>query len=127
MNFAYWCILLAALLPWLCAAYAKHSAGFRSRDNHNPRAFLAQAHGAAARANAAQQNGFEIFPLFAAAVLIAHATGNADQSSINTWALLFVLSRCLYCWLYISDRPSLRSLVWGLGLLCILALFAVAV
>lgn len=52
--------------------------GFSSNDNHNPRDFLNGVQGEAKRANAAQQNSFEIFPAFAAAVLIAHATGEAS-------------------------------------------------
>lgn len=39
MTFAYWCILIACLLPLFCAAYAKKAGGFRFKDNHNPRDF----------------------------------------------------------------------------------------
>lgn len=95
MTFAYWCILIACLLPLFCAAYAK-AGGFRFKDNHNPRGFLAHTQGAAARAHAAQQNGFEAFAPFAAAVLTAHATGNAAQSTINTLACLFILFRLAF-------------------------------
>ncbi|HEZ4056694.1 TPA: hypothetical protein WID70_001891, partial [Neisseria meningitidis] len=47
MTFAYWCILIACLLPLFCAAYAKKAGGFRFKDNHNPRDFLAHTQGAA--------------------------------------------------------------------------------
>ena len=127
MTLAYWCVLIALFLPWLCAAYAKKAGGFSNRDNHDPRDFMAHVQGAAKRANAAQMNSFEIFPAFAAAVLIAHATGNAAQATINLWAALFVLSRLAYIWLYIQDKPTLRSGVWAFGLLCILALFVAAI
>lgn len=63
MTFAYWCIFAAMLMPLGCAFYAKKSAGFVfTRDNGNPRAFLEKAEGAAARADAAQQNCFEALP-----------------------------------------------------------------
>ena len=74
----------------------------------------------------AQQNSYEIFPPFAAAVIIAHATGNAAQATINLWALLFVASRLAFIYCYISDRPMLRSAVFGVNLLCIVALFVAA-
>lgn len=127
MTLAYWCVLIAMFLPWLCAAYAKHSGGFSGDDNRNPRAFLANTQGVAARANAAQQNGFEIFAPFAAAVIIAHATGNAAQGTINFWALLFVLSRLAFIWCYVKDMPTPRSITWGVGLLSVVALFIAAV
>lgn len=79
--------------------------------------------GVSARANAAQQNSYEVFPVFAAAVIIAHLTGNASQSTIDTWAILFIISRIVFCLCYISDKALLRSLVWGFGLLCIIVLF----
>lgn len=96
MTLAYWSILATAFLPIGCAAYAKRLASFSWADNHDPRAFLARTRGKAARANAAQQNSYEIFPPFAAAVIIAHATGNAAQATINLWALLFVASRLAF-------------------------------
>ena len=128
MTFAYWCIFAAMLMPLGCAFYAKKGAGFVfTRDNGNPRAFLEKAEGAAARANAAQQNCFEAFAPFAAAVIVAHATGNAAQSVINIWAGLFVLFRLLFIFCYIADEPRLRSMMWSAGFVCIIALFVAAV
>jgi hypothetical protein len=128
MTFAYWCIFAAMLMPLGCVFYAKKSAGFVfTRDNGNPRAFLEKAEGAAARADAAQQNCFEAFAPFAAAVIVAHATGNAAQSVINIWAGLFVLFRLLFIFCYIADEPRLRSMMWSAGFVCIIALFVAAV
>ncbi len=127
MTFAYWCVVIAMVLPWICAAYAKKKGGFAGQDNHNPREFLEHTQGAAKRANAAQQNGYEIFAPFAAAVIIANITGNADSFWIGTWAFLFVLSRIAFIYCYIKDLSSMRSIAWGLGLLCILILYAIAI
>lgn len=90
MTLAYWCILIASLLPLFCSFIAKAQGGFQPSDNRNPREFLARTQGLSARANAAQQNGFEVFAPFAAAVLVAHATGNAAQSTINLLAVSFI-------------------------------------
>ncbi|HFB4485067.1 TPA: MAPEG family protein [Neisseria gonorrhoeae] len=126
MTFAYWCILIACLLPLFCAAYAKKAGGFRFKDNHNPRGFLAHTQGAAARAHAVQQNGFEAFAPFAAAVLTAHATGNAGQATVNTLAGLFILFRLAFIWCYIADKAALRSLMWAGGFACTVGLFVAA-
>ena len=126
MTLAYWCILLAYLLPLFCATIAKATGGFKPSDNRNPREFLAHTQGLSARADAAQQNGFETFAPFAAAVLVAHATGNAEQSTINLLAVLFIAFRLAFIYCYISDRPMLRSAVFGINLLCIVALFVAA-
>lgn len=105
------------------AFYAKFNAGFTAKDNHNPREFLKNVTGVAARANAAQLNSYEIFPAFAAAVIIAHLTNNAEQTTINTWAVLFVISRLLFCLFYILDKALLRSLLWTVSFACVIALF----
>ncbi|PIT14447.1 MAPEG family protein [Snodgrassella alvi] len=127
MTLAYWCVLIAMLLPWIAASYAKKSGGFSTDDNHQPREFLAKAGGKAARANAAQQNGYEIFAPFAAAVIIAHATENAAQFTINFWSVLFILSRLGYFYCYINDKSFARSCIWGFGVLCIIALYIAAI
>ena len=74
---AYWCVLAAALLPYLWVGIAK--AGGARFDNRDPRAWLArQEEPKRQRATAAQLNAFEAFPAFAAGVLIAHAAGVAQ-------------------------------------------------
>ena len=127
MTIAYWCIPLAALLPIFCALYAKISAGFNFvHDNANPRAFLQKTQGISARAHAAQQNGFEAFAPFAAAVIVAHATGNAAQNTVDLLAVSFIVFRLLFIAAYLADKATLRSLMWAGGLVCTLSLFAAA-
>jgi uncharacterized MAPEG superfamily protein len=126
LTLAHVCLLVACLLPIVCAGIAKGGAfGVpRSRggyDNHDPRAWLAQQTGYRARANAAQANSFEALPLFVAAVLVAHQT-QAAQGVVNGLALAFVALRVAYIALYVADRQMLRSLVWMLGMLCCVAL-----
>ena len=68
-TLAYWCVLVAALLPIVCAGIAKWGTFGKPRrdggfDNENPRAWLARQTDWRARANAAQANSFEALPFF---------------------------------------------------------------
>jgi uncharacterized MAPEG superfamily protein len=125
MTIAYWCVLAAILLPMVWALIAKFSSGFAPKDNHNPREFLAKAEGVGKRANWAQMNTFESIPGFMAAVIIAQQL-NAPQGQVDAIAVTYIVLRLIYGALYIADKASLRSLVWGGGLACIIALFVIA-
>ena len=123
MTTAYWCVLAAGLLPYVSTLAAK--IGGERFDNRNPRHWLAGQSGFRRRANAAQLNGFEAFPLFAAAVVIAHAAG-APQPRIDQLAVAFVLARVVYTVFYLADTPLLRSLAWSVGIGCSAALFFIS-
>jgi uncharacterized MAPEG superfamily protein len=123
MNKAYLCVLVAGLLPYVCAMVAKW--GFKKFDNHNPREWLAQQTGFRARANAAQANSFESFPLFAAGVIIA-TLAQVDAARIDLYAFVFVAARVGFMVCYVTDKASLRSLFWLVGLLSVVGLFAAA-
>ena len=101
MTIAYWCVLVAIFLPIVWAGVAK--AGAKGYDNARPREFLAKLEGRAARANYAQANSYEAFPPFAAGVVIAHATGGADQATIDALAVVFIVARIAYGVCYIAD------------------------
>lgn len=119
-TLAYWCVLVAALLPMVCAMLAKRGA-FRGADNHDPRAWLARQSGWRARANAAQGNSFEALPFFIGAVIIAHQLG-APQAPLDGLACAFIALRAAYIALYVGDRPTARSAVWGLAFLVNIAI-----
>src|SRR5580704_2750971 len=108
MAVAYWCLLIAAVMPLFFAGYAKFSS--KGYDNSSPREFLEKLQGRAKRAHYAQLNSFEAFPAFAAAVIIAHLAAVA-QSRITILAVFFVIFRVLYGICYILDKHSLRSTV----------------
>ena len=128
MTIAYWCVLIALILPYIATGVAKASAGgFTPKHNHDPRAFLANVQGVAKRANNAQQNGFEIAPAFAAAVIIAHMVGAAEQGLLDQLAMAFVVSRVLYTLCYLADWALLRTLVWSVGMGIIITFFFVSV
>ena len=120
-TLAYWCVLIAALLPYVCAMLAKRAGMGKKRsqggyDNHNPREWMAAQGPASARANAAQANSFEALPFFIGAVVIAHQLG-APQMRVDLLAIAFVVLRVLYIALYVTDKPNARSAVWALALL----------
>lgn len=121
MTTAYLCVVFCFFLPVLLAGYAKLRSGFKPRDNARPRAFLADIQGEALRARWAEQNTYEALPAFFAAVIIAHQM-QAPQATVDALALAFVVLRVVYAWCYVSNRPSLRSLVWMAGLGCTVAL-----
>ncbi len=128
MTVAFWCVLIAIFLPYLCTGVAKFSQGtFGPRQNHDPRAFLDGLQGFAKRAHSAQLNGFEVTPAFAAAVIIAHIAGTAELVTINVLAVLFVTSRLLYIICYLADWAILRSLVWAVGMALIASFFFVSI
>lgn len=127
MTIAEACVLVASLLPIACAGIAKWKGFGRPRreggfDNHNPRDWLKGLDGWQARANAAQQNGFEALPLLIAGVLVAEHRG-ATQGLVDALAVGFVAARLGYIAAYLADRAALRSAVWLLGLLCCIAMF----
>ena len=121
---AYWCVLIAALLPYVWVTIAK--AGGRRYDNRDPRGWLArQDDPRRHRANAAQLNAFEAFAPFAAGVAFAQLAGVPD-ARIAALALGFVGFRLLHGTFYIANLHALRSLSWLAGLGCVLALLAQA-
>jgi uncharacterized MAPEG superfamily protein len=119
MTMAYWCVLVAGLLPYVAALAAKLGVPY---DNHDPRAWLARLTGWRSRADAAQHNGFEAFPLFAVAVIVAQLAG-VGQGRVDALAGGFVAVRVAHFAAYVADIPTLRSILWFVGLACILGLF----
>eukprot|EP00004_Rigifila_ramosa_P011474 TRINITY_DN2456_c2_g1_i1.p2 TRINITY_DN2456_c2_g1~~TRINITY_DN2456_c2_g1_i1.p2 ORF type:complete len:159 (-),score=50.25 TRINITY_DN2456_c2_g1_i1:65-475(-) len=123
------------ILAAACTAYLPHWYKFPllglSYNNKNPRQPLASAPAGPAgtrlsRAAAAHQNGLEVVPLFAAAVLSAQVAG-APAAEIERLGKLFVASRLVYNWAYITGeteaRAALRSAVWMFGIYLIVRLF----
>ena len=86
------------------------------------RSWLAKQTGFRARANAAQANLFESLPLFFAAVIIASLM-QAPQARLDLLALGFVISRIAYLICYVGNWPTMRSIVWLCGIVCVVAIF----
>jgi uncharacterized MAPEG superfamily protein len=122
MTIALWCVLAAAALPLAFTGVAKSGKGF---DNHQPRDYLSGLSGWRKRANAAQLNGFEAFPPFAAAVIIAHMLHGA-QPRADEIALAFIAFRLAHGICYVVDQATLRSLMWFGSVACVIALFVIS-
>ena len=116
---AYWCVLIAVLLPpantWLAKSghwgQSRKDGGF---DNHDPRAWMSRQTDWRARANAAQANSFEALPFFIGAVIIAHQL-RAGQTLLDMLALLYVMLRLGYIVAYVGGMATMRSAVWALA------------
>jgi uncharacterized MAPEG superfamily protein len=63
--------------------------------------------------------------IFAAAAGMAYATG-VDSTVAAGAALVFLIARGLYSIFYILNLPLGRSLMFGIGSLCNLTLFALS-
>lgn len=124
MTCAYWCVLIGGFMPLLWTAAAKFGGGRKMSMSENaaPREFLAGVGGLQKRADWAQHNAFEAFPVFAAAVIIAHVAG-AAQARIDLLACLWVAARLAYGVCYLANWATLRSVVWGAAVACVVALF----
>ena len=121
MTIADLCLLAAVVLTIASILPAKLD-GRQDYDNANPRDPRFYTAGLRARSQGAHMNGFEAFPFFAAAVLLAEMRA-VPQATVNALAVAFILARLLYVILYLTDRPSLRSAVWSVGFACNLAIF----
>jgi uncharacterized MAPEG superfamily protein len=125
-TIAYWCVLVAAILPIICAGIAKYgmfttAPSQGGYDNNNPRGWLARQSDWRARANAAQANTFEALPFFFAAVIIAH-TLQAGQTRLDILALIFIMLRMAYVIMYVADLAKARSAIWALAMLVNIAI-----
>jgi uncharacterized MAPEG superfamily protein len=132
MIIAFWCVLVAGILPIVCSYLAKFGSsaapegGSTGRfDNRDPRGWLARQGGPRARANAAQQNSFEAFPFFAIGVVIA-VLQHVPVATIDVLAVVFIVARLLYIGFYVGNLASLRSLAWLVGFVASVALYLYA-
>lgn len=124
LTLAYWCVLVAALLPYV-AAYIAKIGSFGLRDNQSPRDWMSRQASWRVRALAAQNNSFEGLPFFIGAVVIAHQLG-AAQARLDVLAAAYVLMRIVYIALYIRGFGTARSAVWALAFALNIAILFIA-
>jgi uncharacterized MAPEG superfamily protein len=116
MTIAFWCVFVAALLPYVAFGFV------RGADAKNPRTSIKSFEGQSARAHAAHLNAFEAFPPFAAAIVISHLTLGANTVT-NLLALVFVIARVAHLGFYLADRQPPRSASFTVGLVIVIILF----
>ena len=83
-------------------------------DNSSPREQQAALEGWARRAVGAHNNTLEAFPVFAAAVMVAHL-GGANTQHAALASVTFIAARTMYPVLYILDIQLGRSIIWTFG------------
>ncbi len=123
MPLAYWCVLIAAMLPYVLGKYAKLGV---ASDNRYPREDYDNLPPKSRRAYAAHQNALESFPFFAVAVVIALTMG-APVYTVNVLAVLYILLRIAHGLLYIFNKPTARSMTFGVAMAVNVAIFVLPV
>ncbi len=76
----------------------------------------------AGRLDRALKNFLETFPLFAAAVLACAAANKLGTSQTIYGAAAYVIGRTLYVPLYAMGTPLLRTIVWAVSIVGIVAI-----
>lgn len=122
MPIAYWCLLIAGVLPVATVAVAKW--GARDFDNTEPRRWLEKQDGLRRRADAAHRNHFEAFPFFAAGILVAEQLA-ASQGIIDALAITYIVVRIIYTLLYLTNKATLRSVAWLISYVIVITLFCI--
>lgn len=117
------CLFIACVLPYLsktplAIAQARQPKGY---DNNYPRDQQAALTGFGARALAAHQNSFESLIIFSSAILTALATQHTS-ATIQYLAIGHLISRVIYHACYLLNWSTLRSTIWGIGLLMSLSI-----
>ncbi len=106
-----WTLALALFQILLTAAFRNRETGLAY--NMSARDAPAPPMGTVtARLSRAQHNLAETLPLFAGAILIAHAGGREGGYTL-VGAQMYLAARLLYVPLYAAGVPIVRSLVWG--------------
>ena len=113
MTHGEWMIFAAVVLYLVTVAPVK-AVGYKTFDNSNPRDPTFYKPGVASRALGAHLNGIETFPFFALSVILAEFR-HQPQLWIDQLAVLFVVVRLLFAVAYLSNRPTLRALMWNVG------------
>ncbi len=116
MTIALWCILIAAVLPYVAFNFVK------GLDPNEPRVGVGTLTGQMARAYGAHLNGLETFPWFAAAVIVAHMVGGPSRI-VDILAVIYILVRIGHLAAYLAGRQPLRTAAFAVGQFVALAIF----
>lgn len=120
-----YCIAAAAFLiyvPLFAISIGRFQVGY---DYNNPRALFDKLPPFARRATWAHQNAFEVFPIFAAAVLMVLVTDRTSNLAVNL-GLAFLVFRVLHIGFYIANLAFPRSFAWVGAMTCIAGLMGIS-
>lgn len=116
MTIAFWCVLVASILPYVAFSFVQ------GVDRNEPRAHVADLDPRSVRAYGAQLNAFEAFPFFAAAVIIAHIAAG-PRPFTDVAAVIYILFRVGHMAAYLARNQPARSAAFGLGHLTAVVIF----
>jgi len=123
MTVAYWSVFVTAVLPYaLSLSWRVRNPAYTLAANRAPRRCAETLTGWRQRAHWAHLNGLETFAPFAAAVIVAHQLG-APQARIDILAVAYIGLRLAHAAFYLADLGVLRSLAFGGGVVCVIAIF----
>ncbi len=127
MNALLWCLIVVTFLPFVLAMVGSflRKQQFGVVDNKLPRIQQMQLTGIAARAMGAQQNAWEALMMFVPIVMVVQIVG-VDPVKAGLTAIVFVVLRLLHAIFYIANLDALRSLVFLLGIACLIRLVVLA-
>ncbi|KFX88010.1 hypothetical protein O988_09190 [Pseudogymnoascus sp. VKM F-3808] len=132
-------LLISALPHWYTIYKAEASRVQGGWSNENPRSFVARLNVKAAsgkrlsdveamilRGQAAQQNGFEWWAVWAVAVVLSLQT-EISSTRMNSYTIIHVASRLVYVYLYVTTKKRtlsyLRTIVFQISLFPAIAIF----
>ena len=119
MEYPFWTILVAVLLPYVWATVAMV---FKIKmdgkiDLKTPREQTKKLEGTGKRADAAQSNAWEALAVFTACFLTAVAAG-VEAEQISLFAMLWVAFRLLHGIAYVSNLAYLRMFGFAAAMFC---------
>ena len=116
MTIAIWCILVAGVLPYVAFSFVRRA------DVDEPRAHVADLDPRSVRALGAEMNAFEVFPFFAAAVIVAQVVAGA-RTFTDVAAVVYVLVRIGHLAAYLGRNQPARTAAFALGQVVAVAIF----
>jgi uncharacterized MAPEG superfamily protein len=121
LSMLVWCVVLwvVQLLIAVAGATSQFPPAVLAGNRETP----VDGKGWVGRAQRANRNLAESLLPFAALVLVAHAAGVSNASTVMG-AQLFLYSRVAYAAVYIAGIPWLRTVVWTAGLAGLLMILA---
>lgn len=93
-----------------------------SYDNRHPRQQQARLTGLGARAQAAHENSFEMFTIYAPSVIIAHLL-QADTYWLSILSMLFFYGRLAYILAYLANWHLVRTAIWSINIITVVAMY----
>lgn len=121
MAISYWCVFVAAILPYVWTLSYRWP-GYTRQKNLAPRDYQQTLVGWRRRAHWAHLNGLETFPTFAAVVIIAHQLAG-PQPTVDTLSIAYVLFRVAHGVFYVLDIGLARTFSFFMGQFCVIGIF----